>query len=99
MKRLKIQTPLPLNLLLDADAAEPKKNTYHRTVRRRVSFSSSSHLPETQYRWKTKFAKTWKETSTPLVTANARLLPRWNERGGKDGKQKIGPFSPFQTPI
>jgi len=30
---------------------------------------------------------------------SARLLQRWNERGAKDGKQKIGPFSPFLTPI
>jgi hypothetical protein len=60
MKRLKIQTPLPLNLLLnDADAAELKKNTIRIIEQCGGACHSPHHLissprDETQPRWKTK---------------------------------------------
>ena len=73
-RRLKIQTPLLLNLVLDADAAGVPKRISSNSATARVNLLIiSSHRDPTQPRWKTKFAKTWKETSMPLVTADARL--------------------------
>ena len=80
--------------------AKKEYYTYHRTVRRRMSFSSSSHLIS-QRRDSTQMEnkkKTWKETSTPCGRLGCCCKDGMKGALKMARKQKIGPFSPFLTP-